>query len=120
MYDAKRTAFEELMAAALEGTATEAERAAFAQALESDPGLVVVYARQARVHVMLEACAAVREGALETCGRKLETGGQRRTAIHGMDCLKAASRVTAKRWRLAAAAAAVKALSPSSRLVLYK
>ncbi len=94
------------MAAALEGTATEAERAAFAQALESDPGLVVVYARQARVHVMLEACAAVREGALETCGRKLETGGQRRTAIHGMDCLKAASRVTAKRWRLAAAAAA--------------
>lgn len=87
--------FEELLAAVLEGAATEAERAEFGRLLDASPERVEAYMRQARMHVMLEACAGLREQRAEDGGRRTEGGG---------------ARFWVRRWHVAAAAAAAAVL----------
>lgn len=84
--------FEELVTAVLSDAATEAERAEFDRLLESCPERVAAYMRQARMHVLLEACAGLREQGAGEKAYCSESWG--RSAFAG------------RWWRIAAAAAA--------------
>lgn len=89
--------FEELSSAVLEGTATEAQRAEFGRLLDGHPEFVAQYMRQARMQVLLEACAGLRD-------QKRETGSAKRARASG--------------WKVAAAAAALLAGAAVWRLAL--
>lgn len=70
MEDHESMRFEELLAAVLEGAATEAERAEFGRLLDASPERVQTYMRQTRMHVMLEACAGLHEARPEARNRR--------------------------------------------------
>lgn len=87
--------FEELVAGVLSGAASEAERAEFGELLEADPARVAEYMRQARMHVLLEACAGLREAK------------QGRRSVKLLDNMRRGASVLASHWRRVAAIAAL-------------